>query len=204
VSGEPDDSAAPEDSEAPVDTSVLTGLNFARSRDSDFTLKVGESYSIALAFQPEDWSGDVTWTSSDDSVATVDANGTVTNVNDTKNLHRVIITATAEDFSVSATVYCRPAETVEASAEPSTAPSDTTTSSGSLTAGATGTITGASGGLRVRSGPGTSYEVLASLTNGSEVTVVSDAGDGWYQIQFSGSGGSTTTGYIMGEYISVP
>ena len=75
--------------------------------------------------------------------------------------------------------------------------------SGSLTPGVKGTNIGADGGLRVRSGPGTTYEVQASLTNGNEVTIVSDAGGGWYEISYRASGGTTATGYIMGEYISV-
>lgn len=63
-------------------------------------------------------------------------------------------------------------------------------------------IVNASSGLRVRSGPGTSNEIVASLLNGNTVQVVSDAGGGWYEITFSGSGGATMRGYIMGEYIS--
>lgn len=68
---------------------------------------------------------------------------------------------------------------------------------------ANATITGADSGLRVRSGPGTSYEILASLNNGDDIVVVADAGDGWYEITFAGSGGKDVTGYIMGEYISM-
>lgn len=60
----------------------------------------------------------------------------------------------------------------------------------------------AEGGLRVRSGPGTDNAVIGSLSNGQSVTVVSEAGDGWYQITFPGVGGAATTGYIRGEYIS--
>ena len=53
----------------------------------------------------------------------------------------------------------------------------------------------------VRSGPGKSYDSIASLTNGSDVKIVSSAGDGWYQITFSGNGGKTTTGYMKGDYL---
>ena len=84
--------------------------------------------------------------------------------------------------------------------EPTTDPSP---SGGELKAGATGKITGAPNGLRVRSGPGTTYEHQASLRNGDKVTVVEDAGNGWYQITYVGSNGTDTTGYIMGEYIDV-
>lgn len=93
--------------------------------------------------------------------------------------------------------------TVKTETTPSPAPTTSPAPSGSLKAGAEGTIVGASGGLRVRSGPGTTYEHQASLRNGDKVTVVEDAGNGWYQIRYAGSNGADTTGYIMGEYISV-
>ena len=60
----------------------------------------------------------------------------------------------------------------------------------------------AGGGEFVRSGPGKSYDSIASLTNGSDVKIVSSAGDGWYQITFSGNGGKTTTGYMKGDYLA--
>ena len=60
----------------------------------------------------------------------------------------------------------------------------------------------AGGGVFVRSGPGKSYDSIASLTNGSDVKIVSNAGDGWYQITFSGNGGKTTTGYMKGDYLA--
>ena len=56
--------------------------------------------------------------------------------------------------------------------------------------------------VTLRSGPSTSSEILASLFNGNAVNIVSDAGDGWYQITFDGNGGVETTGYILGEYLS--
>ncbi len=82
--------------------------------------------------------------------------------------------------------------------EPTQAPP----SGGNVTVGRTGTIVNAEGGLRVRSGPGTTHAAIATLWNGNSITVVADAGDGWYQINFSGQGGAATTGYIRGEYIS--
>lgn len=94
--------------------------------------------------------------------------------------------------------------TVRSEPTPSPEPTTSPVPSGSLKAGASGTIVGATGGLRVRSGPGTTYEHQASLRNGDKVTVVEDAGNGWYQIRYTGSNGMDTTGYIMGEYISVP
>lgn len=95
---------------------------------------------------------------------------------------------------------------VTATTPPSTNPPATSvqipSSTGGPTVGRRGTIVDASGGLRVRSGPGTSYNVVASLLNGNTVTVVANAGNGWYQISFTGSGGAAMSGYIMGDYIS--
>ena len=85
---------------------------------------------------------------------------------------------------------------------PSTDPTPST-SSGELVPGAKGKITGAASGLRVRSGPGTTYDILASLMNGNDITILEDAGNGWYKIAYSGADGKETTGYIMGTYIDV-
>ena len=60
----------------------------------------------------------------------------------------------------------------------------------------------AGNGVRVRAQANTSSEILATLSNGDSVRVVQSAGNGWYQISFVASGGVTTTGYMMGEYLS--
>ena len=57
-------------------------------------------------------------------------------------------------------------------------------------------------GVNMRSGPGTNYEVLASVPNGGSVQIVESAGDGWYKIIFSGAGGAATTGYMKGDYLA--
>ena len=49
--------------------------------------------------------------------------------------------------------------------------------------------------------PGTSYEALATVYSGDSVRIVSSAGDGWYQITFSGSGGVDTTGYMRSDFL---
>ena len=85
--------------------------------------------------------------------------------------------------------------------EPSTEPTSSP-STDSLKPGTKGKITGAASGLRVRSGPGTTYEILASLMNGNEITVLEDAGNGWYKIAYSGANGKEDVGYIMGTYIA--
>ena len=77
----------------------------------------------------------------------------------------------------------------------------TAATSGNLKTG-NGKVVNAGGGVFVRSGPGKSYDSIATLTNGSDVKIVSSAGDGWYQITFSGNGGKTTTGYMKGDYLA--
>ena len=54
----------------------------------------------------------------------------------------------------------------------------------------------------VCSSVGKSYDSIASLTNGSDVKIVKSAGDGWYEITFSGPGGRDTTGYMKGDYLT--
>ena len=191
----------------PVDPNGLTTISFKGAHDDDFTLQPNQSHTITLSFDPADWSGTVTWTSTDTSVATVDANGTVTNVNTTDRLRSATITATAGGLSLESKVYCRGI----ASSEPpvTQAPSSdppaiqTPSGSGGVTVGRQGTIVNATGGLNVRSGPGTSYERIGSLLNGNTVTVLETAGNGWYKISFIGLGGVTREGYIMGDYISM-
>ena len=60
----------------------------------------------------------------------------------------------------------------------------------------------ASGGLNIRSGPGTSYEVQASTQNGAVVTVLEEAGDGWYHIRYATGGGNYEEGYVLGDYLT--
>lgn len=188
---------------------TLTGLKLNRQ---DFTLRPGESFRLQATFTPADWNGAVSWSSDDERYATVAADGTVTHVSQDTSLHRVVITATAGGQQAECVVFIAgplAASDPPASEPPAPAQSDppvvatqAPSSGGSVTVGRQGTIVGADGGLRVRSGPGTSYDVLATLLNGNTITVVSDAGGGWYQISFSGNGGVATTGYIMGDYIS--
>ena len=200
-------------SAAPSLDPTLNGFTMKGKNDLDFTLRVGETHTLVPVFDPEGWSGQVTFTSSDTNYATVTKDGLVTNVNATAQLRRVTITVTAGGHTVECTVYCRgtganastpPVATPTPTPDPSATPAPSEAPSGGLTIGATGKIVGAPNGLRVRSGPGTTYQVQASLVNGNKVTIVADAGNGWYQISYTGGNGKQTTGYIMGEYISVP
>ena len=185
----------------------LLSLSFAAAGDADFTLKEGESHTITLKFNPAAWAGPIAWHSSDTQCATVDDSGKVTNVNDSDRLKSAVITVTAGGFTLESKVFCRGKS---ADAAPSTAPQQTNppaasqapSGGGNVAVGKQGIIVGADGGLRVRSGPGTSYPVIESLVNGNSITVVAAAEGGWYQISFTGVNGATVTGYVLGEYIS--
>ena len=76
--------------------------------------------------------------------------------------------------------------------------SGSTSNSGSSTTTTTqsGTIK-VSGALNVRSGAGTSYSVIGSLSNGAKVEIVETSGN-WYKIKY-GSG----YGYISKDYVTV-
>lgn len=54
----------------------------------------------------------------------------------------------------------------------------------------------------VRPDASTSGTPIASLKNGDKVQVVRDAGNGWYEITFSGPGGRDTAGYVKGDFLS--
>lgn len=200
---QPDASAAPSQSasQQPSATVGPDGLKGMTLDTVDLTLQAQQSHALTLLFDPVDWSGTVTWSSSDETCATVNEDGVVTNVNSSGSQRRAVITATTGSQTVTCTVYCQ--STAPVTAAPATpSPAPTRAPSGDIANGSTGVIINASSGLRVRSGPGTSYDVLASLSNGAPITVVSYAGDGWYEIKYAGSNG-TKTGYIMSEYISV-
>ena len=161
---------------------------------TDFTLKnVGETATIRVS----GGSGSYTWASEDDGVAAVDGNGKVTAIS------RGTINVVVSDGSKKGVCVVRCNVSGSAAATtPSTGDTGTTPVSGSgLKAGSAKVINGGNG-VRVRSGPGTTYDILATIPNGGSVKIVESAGDGWYKITFSAVGGATTTGYMKGEYLA--
>lgn len=60
-----------------------------------------------------------------------------------------------------------------------------------------GTVNTGGSSLNVRSAPDTTASRIGSLAKGTQVTILSDTGTGWYQIQY-GSG----SGYVSKDYIS--
>ena len=146
----------------------------------DVTLDSGKTTQLTASVLPAGVEEPITWSSSDNSVATVDANGLVTNVYAGTAKPSVTITASCGGFSAKCTVYCNPKPT---------APS---------TNGQRGTIVGAEGGLNIRSGPGTTYEKVASATNGSTVTILGEE-NGWYHVRYNGD----KTGYVSKDFVSI-
>ncbi|WP_325214839.1 SH3 domain-containing protein, partial [Oscillibacter sp.] len=85
---------------------------------------------------------------------------------------------------------------------PTTTTTPAPSSGGSLKTGKAVVVNGGNG-VRVRSGPGTTYDILATVPNGGSVQVVRATGTGdWYEITFTAVGGVTTTGYMKGEFLA--
>jgi len=162
---------------------------------TDFSLfNPGENHTITVS----GGSGSYQWFSEDPNVASVDSNGKV------MALSRGTINVVVTDGEKQGTCIVRcnlpNNATPPVQPEPPT-PSTTTPSTSGLQAG-DGKVVNAGGGVRVRAQANTSSEILATLTNGSNVNIVESAGDGWYKITFSDVGGATTTGYMKGEYLA--
>ena len=64
-----------------------------------------------------------------------------------------------------------------------------------------GTVYGVSTNLNVRTGPGTSSQVVGYLLSGDKVKILGEE-NGWYKIQFNASTG-TKNGYVSKDYIKV-
>lgn len=161
---------------------------------TDFTRGVTQG---AVELRVSGGSGTYTWISQDPGIASVDSAGKVTPIS--AGTTNVLVT----DGSRKAVCIVRVTGGGSAPATTPATPSTTTpaTGGGTLKAGAATVINGGNG-VRVRSGPGTNYDILATVPNGGSVQVVQSAGDGWYEITFSNVGGVKTTGYMKGEYLS--
>lgn len=208
---EPDESADPEnpettmpeepvESETPSTTTpaVTTNSEYEtaaklpdglRLSTTDFTLNGKDD---AHTIQVSGSSGTYRWYSKDIGIASVDQSGKVTAVGNGNTA--VLVT----DGSKKAECIVR-VKNVDSSTQ-TTTPAESGSTSG-LKAGAAVVVNGGNG-VRVRSGPSTNYEVLATVPNGADIQVVESAGDGWYKITFSNVGGAKTTGYMKGDFLS--
>ncbi len=178
------------------DSSQVQAANSVTLSRTEVSLAAGEDYPLTATVDPEGVK--VTWESSDTSVATVDENGNVKNVYTGTDKVTVTITATAGDKSAQCQVTC----TGDGTGTSSGSSGQTGTSSGTLAPNTEAVIVNADGGLNIRSGPGTNYEAKASTTDGATVTVLEDAGNGWYKIKFALGYGKYDEGYVMGTYLA--
>ncbi len=162
---------------------------------TDYTANSGEP---PVQLRVSGGSGTYTWVSEDEGVASVDSTGKVTTI----SVGTVNVVVTDGSKKAVCIVRSKGASAVT-STTPATPTTTTPAASGStgLKAGAAMVINGGNG-VRVRSGPGTNSEVLATVPNGADINIVESAGDGWYKITFSGIGGVNTTGYMKGEFLS--
>lgn len=163
---------------------------------TDFTRNVSEG---AYKLRVSGGTGTYTWISENPSIATVGSDGTITPV--AAGITNVVVT----DGSKRAICIVRVTGGSAPSGGGTTSGGTTsggTTSGGSLKAGKAVVVNGGNG-VRVRSGPGTSYDILATVPNGGSVQVVRATGtDDWYEITFTAVGGVTTTGYMKGEFLA--
>lgn len=185
---EPDDTTEPEDStssEYATMAKLPDGLSLSTE---DFTLReLGETHTIRASGGGNSYK----WYSEDDGIASVDQNGKVTAVSG--GTTHVLAT----DGSKKAVCIVR----VSATGTLETTPDSGSLVSGSgLKAGSAEVINGGNG-VRVRSGPSTNHEILATVPNGADIQIVKSAGDGWYEIKFDNVGGVSTTGYMKGEFL---
>lgn len=171
----------------------------------DVTLRPGEIYQIVPTVSPEGVTQPVTWSTGNPNVASVDENGVVTNQNKGSTKTYTIITATCGDVKAECKVFCRPpngGNTTEPGTEDdpgaATNPTTPTTpSSGTLAPNTRAVIVNAESGLNIRSGPGREHGVVASASNGAEITILGEE-NGWYHINYGGS----NTGYVSKDYVA--
>lgn len=162
--------------------------------NTDFTRSISQG---AVQLRASGGSGGYTWISQDPGIASVDSSGMVTPIS--SGTTNVVVT----DGSKRAICIVR-VTGGSGGSTPSgggTATPSGGSGGGSLKTGSAVVVNGGNG-VRVRSGPGTTYDILATIPNGGSVQVVESAGNDWYKITFSAVGGVTTTGYMKGEYLA--
>ena len=177
---------------------------------TDFTRKVSEG---AHKLRVSGGTGTYTWISENPAIATVASDGTVTPV--ASGTTNVVVTDGSKRAICIVRVTGGPAPSTGSGTTTTTTPPSTTTTTapanptpppstggGSLKAGKAVVVNGGNG-VRVRSGPSTDHDILATIPNGGSVNIVRSAGTGdWYEITFSNVGGVTTTGYMKGEFLA--
>lgn len=172
-----------------------TGVTLSKS---DVTAAANESFTLKATVTPSNSDDAVVWSSSDETVAKVDQNGKVTNVNTASGQKNATITVTVGDVKATCLVRCKGGSAGGGTA--TTTPG--TPASGTATAmNADGVFN--TGNANIRSGPGTNHAPQDSSVLNAEVTVLEETADGWYKIRYSGKGGVATTGYIIKSAVTL-
>ena len=151
------------------------GPDAALTLDQDAgALAGGQSLSLTAALTGG--TGTIAWTSSNPAVAAVSQDGVVTCVYTGTGSAHVTITASCGGLSASAVLTCTaPQQVGRVTADPS---------------------------LNVRSGPGTGYSLVGSLSHGDQVALTGAEEGGWLQVAYS-SAGAPVTGWVSGSYLQL-
>ena len=171
IATEPTDPAVPS---VPGNPDLSDGYKLALDQ-SRITLASGGSVTLSAAILPAVSGAEVTWSSSDPGAAVVSAAGMVTNLYPGKGDKTVTVTASWNGLTASCAVTCQPARWVGA--------------------------VNAESGLRVRSGPDTTYTAVGTLRDKERVVVLSQL-TGWYQILYRNTGGQAAIGYVSADYLT--
>lgn len=199
AAGSTPDSSAGSSGTAPVQIAPQSiSLN-----KSEMSLNYNEIFQMKATVSPEGVTAPVTWSTSNSSALSIDENGEVKNLSSKTSTIKVIITATCGDVTAECIVYCKPQGGGAVAPDPGTSTTTPVTPSGGGQTGTVapntrGKIVNAENGLNIRSGPGREYDVVASGTNGAEITILGEE-NGWYHINYGGS----NTGYVSKDYVSV-
>lgn len=173
----PDQPETPVEPEVP-DQPVIDPADYTLTLNlTEVTLGSAESVALTAALSPALEGAEITWTSSNSSAAVVTANGIVTNLFAGAGTPTVTITAGWNGLSASCTVRC-------------------------IQAARTGRVVDAEKGLNVRSGPGTDYSVIGSLSNLMQMVIL-DEDSGWYHVMYLSRNGQAAIGYISGDYVQL-
>ena len=171
--GEPEEPSDPQEPEEPADPD-----QYALTLDvTEMILTAGDSTTLTASLTPAPEEASIVWTSSDPTVAAVASDGTVTCLYTGLEEHSVTITASWRGLTASCSVVCAPGRQI-------------------------GVVHDAELGLNIRSGPGTSYQVAGSLSDGDRVVVLESL-EGWYQILFLDKNLQAAVGYVSADYLTL-
>ena len=177
----------------PEDPNAVPANAVVLSR-TDMTLAPNEDFTILATVAPADTTDTLVWSCDRPDILTVNQDGSVKNLNATGEKVVVTVAATAGGITAECIVRCNSAPNPNGSGSGGNTPAGP-----AVIGGSSGKVTGAGNGLNVRSGPGSNYNKVASVSNGTTVTVLEDAGNGWYKIEYS----SGKTGYVSADYIQI-